>query len=61
MATETHKRARPTGKDNYGTGSVSTEMALKKLKAWKIINGVRPVTPDFYDDGLHGDLSRCSV
>jgi len=44
--TESHKRARLTGKDNYGTWSVSTEMALKKLKAWKIINGVTPVTPD---------------
>ena len=33
--TETHKRARLTGKDNSDMWSVSTEMTLKKLKAWK--------------------------
>jgi hypothetical protein len=41
---------RPTGKDNHGTWSVSTEIALKKLKAWKVINGEGPVALDFYDD-----------
>jgi hypothetical protein len=57
--TETHKRARLTGKDNYGTWSVSTEMALKKLKAWKIINGVTPVTPDGYDDNPEALTAAC--
>jgi Zn-dependent oligopeptidase len=57
--TETHKRARLTGKDNYATWSVSTEMALKKLKAWKIINGVTPVTPDGYDDNPEALNAAC--
>jgi hypothetical protein len=45
------KRARLTGKDNYGTWSVSTEMALKKLKAWKVINGKAAVDPNNCLDG----------
>jgi hypothetical protein len=57
--TEPRKRARLTGKDNYGTWSVSTEMALKRLKAWKIINGVQPVTPDFYDDNVAAQDIAC--
>jgi hypothetical protein len=56
---DTHKRARLTGKDNYGTWSVSTEMALKKLKAWKTINGVTPVTPDFYNDDVAAQDAAC--
>lgn len=43
------KRAKLTGKDNYGTWSTSAEMALKRLKAWKVITGIVPVAPDFYD------------
>jgi hypothetical protein len=50
IETTVRKRSRLTGKDNYGTWSVSTEMALKRLKAWKVINGEVPVAPDFYDD-----------
>ena len=34
-------------------------MALKKLKAWKIINGVQPVTPDFYDDDATAQDDAC--
>jgi hypothetical protein len=37
------KRPKLTGEDNYGTWSVSTEMALMKLKAWKVIDGEVPV------------------
>lgn len=44
------KRSSLTGKDNYGTWSVSTKIAVKKLKAWKIINGEALVALDFYDD-----------
>jgi hypothetical protein len=56
---DTHKRARLTGKDNYGTWSVSTEMALKKLKAWKTINGVTSVTLDFYNDDVAAQDAAC--
>jgi hypothetical protein len=30
--------------------SISTEMALNKLKAWRVINEEAPVKPDFYDN-----------
>jgi hypothetical protein len=32
------QRSKLTGKDNYGTWKISTEMALNKLKAWRVIN-----------------------
>jgi hypothetical protein len=38
-----YKRVKLTEKDNYGTWSVSTEMALKRLKAWKVIKDIAPV------------------
>jgi hypothetical protein len=60
MATiETRKRSKLTGKDNYGTWSVSTEMALKKLKAWKIINSVTSVTPHCYDNNSEALNAAC--
>jgi len=60
MATiEIQKRSKLTGKNNYGTWSVSTEMALKKLKAWKVINGEAPVVPDFYDDDAQALNAAC--
>lgn len=27
--------------------SVSTKLAMKRLKAWKVINDARPIAPDF--------------
>jgi gag-polypeptide of LTR copia-type len=57
--TMVRKRSKLTGKDNYGTWSVSTEMALKKLKAWKVINGEAPVAPDFYDDDPQALNAAC--
>jgi len=39
--------------------SVSTEIALKMLKAWKIINGVTLVTPDSYDDNPEALNAAC--
>ena len=42
------QRSKLTGKDNYGTWRISTEMALNKLKAWRVINEEAPVKPDFY-------------
>jgi len=51
--------ARLTGRDNYGMWSVSTEIALKTLKAWKIINGVTLVTPDSYDDNPEAINAAC--
>jgi transposase InsO family protein len=56
---ELHKRSKLTGKDNYGTWSVATEMALKTLKAWKIITGVTPATPDCYDDNPEALNAAC--
>jgi hypothetical protein len=44
------KRAKLTGKDNYGTWSTSTEMALMRRKAWKVITGVPPPTPESFGD-----------
>jgi hypothetical protein len=44
------KREKLTGKENYGTWKTSTEMALMRLKAWKVITDDAPVTPDSYDD-----------
>jgi hypothetical protein len=38
-----YKRAKLTSKDNYGTWSVSTEIALKRLKAWKVVKDTAPV------------------
>ena len=49
IETTVRKRPKLTGKDNYGTWSVSTEMALNKLKAWKVIDGATPITPDSYN------------
>jgi len=57
--TEPRKRFRLTGKDNYGTWSVSAEMALRKLKAWKVINGATPVESDFYDDDFTALDAAC--
>jgi hypothetical protein len=54
-----YKRAKLTGKDNYGTWSVSTEMALKRLKAWKVIKDAAPVQPDFYDDNTETRDTAC--
>jgi hypothetical protein len=53
---ELRQRSKLTGKDNYGTWRISTEMALNKLKAWRVINEEAPVTPDFYknDAALDG-------
>jgi len=56
---ELHKRSKLTGKENYGTWSVGTEMALKTLKAWKIITGVTPATPDCYDDNPEALNAAC--
>ena len=47
---KTQKRAKLTGKDNYTTWSVSTKIALKQLKAWKVIDGQRPETPESFED-----------
>ena len=44
------KRTKLTGKDNYGTWSTSTEMALMRHKAWKVITGEKPPTPESYED-----------
>ena len=44
------KRAKLNGKDNYVTWSVSTKIALKQLKAWKVIDGERPSTPESLED-----------
>jgi hypothetical protein len=45
---ELQQRSKLTGKDNYGTWRISTEIALNKLKAWRVINEEAPVKPDFY-------------
>jgi hypothetical protein len=34
-------------------------MALKKLKAWKVINGEAPVALDFYDDDPQALSAAC--
>jgi hypothetical protein len=34
-------------------------MALKKVKAWKVINGEAPVAPDFYDDDSQALSAAC--
>ena len=47
---KTQKRAKLTSKDNYSTWSVSTKIALKQLKAWKVIAGERPRTPESFED-----------
>src|SRR2546423_7036698 len=47
---KTQKRAKLTGKDNYNTWSVTTKIALKQLKAWKVIDGERPNTPESFQD-----------
>ena len=52
IETTNKKRSKLTGKDNYSTWSVSTEIALKKLKAWKIIKGEIPVSADYYNNNI---------
>jgi hypothetical protein len=54
-----HKRAKLTEKDNYSTWSVSTEMALKRFKAWKVIKDAAPAQPDFYDDDAKARDTAC--
>jgi len=46
------QRSKLTGKDNYGTWRISTEMASNKLKVWRVINEEAPVKPDLYDDAV---------
>jgi hypothetical protein len=58
--TKPYTRAKLTGKDNYGTWKVSTEMALKSLKAWKTITGTPPVAPQvYYDDDTAARDEAC--
>ena len=47
---KTQERAKLTGKDNYGTWSTSTEVALMTHKAWKVINGKEPPTPESFEN-----------
>jgi len=58
MATrELQQWSKPTSKNNYGTRRISTEMALNKLKAWRVINEDAPVKPDFYKSDAAPDAA----